>query len=256
MRQKAIGGLLKSAGNWAKRNSPNILVGVGISAMLATVITAVKATPKAVELIKETEEEKGEKLTPKEVIKTTWKLYILPTATFAAGTACIIGSSVENTKRNAALATACSLSETALKTYQEKVIETLGEEKEKEIRNEAQKEIIENQKQTATNVYILSDAPVMCVDPLGRRFVAEINDIKAAVNTVNDQMNKEGYASVNDFYSALDLSWTDMGSDLGWNRDWGLIELRYPRYEPDPDNKNRPMLIVSFNIKPNYDFDK
>ena len=47
---------------------------------------------------------------------------------------CVIGAVHVDERRNAALAAACTLSESALKTYQDKVLETIGPEKEQEIR--------------------------------------------------------------------------------------------------------------------------
>ena len=113
------------------KHSPEILVGVGIAGMLTTVVLAVKATPKALTLIEEKKEEQEvDELTPVETIKATWKCYIPAAVTCVASTACIIGASAVNAKRNAALATAYTLSETALKEYKAKVVETIGEKKE------------------------------------------------------------------------------------------------------------------------------
>ena len=115
-------------------HSPEILTGIGIAGMIATSIMAIKATPKAIKLIEEKEKEVGDKLTPIETIKATWKCYIPATVTCVTSTACLIGASSVNARRNAALATAYSLSKTALSEYKDAVVETIGEKKEKVVR--------------------------------------------------------------------------------------------------------------------------
>ncbi len=65
---------------------------------------------------------------PKDIIKTAWPCYI-PAAVGAISVFCLIGASSTNLRRNAALATAYTLSESTLKEYQEKVVETIGEKR-------------------------------------------------------------------------------------------------------------------------------
>ena len=50
---------------------------------------------------------------------------------FGLSTTCIIGANNVNAKRNAVLTTACHVSERALSEYRNKVVEVIGEEKEK-----------------------------------------------------------------------------------------------------------------------------
>ena len=115
------------------KHSPEILTGVGIAGMITTTVPAVKATPKALDLIAIAEDEKNDTLTKVEVVKTAWKPYIPAAVTCAASITCLIGASAVNAKRNAALATAYELSKTALTEYKEKVIETVGAKKEEVI---------------------------------------------------------------------------------------------------------------------------
>jgi hypothetical protein len=117
------------------KHSPEILTGVGIAGMITTTILAVKATPKALELINEVkmEENKGT-LTPTETIKATWKCYIPAASVCFASTVCLIGASSVSSRRYAALATAYKLSETAYNEYRDKVVDTIGEKKEETIK--------------------------------------------------------------------------------------------------------------------------
>ena len=111
-----LSNMVKSVGATMKKHSPEILTGIGVAGMIATTVMAVKATPKAILLINEKEVElKVEKLTLAETVKTTWKCYIPAAITGVSSIACIIGASSVNARRNAALATAYTLSETALR---------------------------------------------------------------------------------------------------------------------------------------------
>ena len=95
--------------------------------MVTTTVLAVRATPKAIELIEaKKKEEQVDSLPPVEVVKTAWKCYLPATITGVVSMACIIGSCSVSARRSAVLATACKLSETAFTEYQDKVVETIG----------------------------------------------------------------------------------------------------------------------------------
>ena len=132
MNLKAFG---KKVGRGIKKNLPKILVCGSIAGMVTSVVFAVKATPKAMILLDEKKQELGtEKLDVKTIVKTAAPAYIPTAISMVASAGCMIGAMNENDRRNAALAAAYSLSESALKQYQEKVVETIGEDKEKELR--------------------------------------------------------------------------------------------------------------------------
>lgn len=103
-----------------EKKSPEILIAFGIAGMITTTVLAVKATPKAMEKIKEVEKNKKEefdrdhgyseldtmfKLTKPEVVKATWKCYIPAAISGATSIACIVGANTVHSKRNAAIAT-------------------------------------------------------------------------------------------------------------------------------------------------------
>ena len=62
-------GIFNNMLSGVKKHSPEILVGIGITGMIGSTILAVKATPKALQLLEDTEEEEHDThLTPKEII--------------------------------------------------------------------------------------------------------------------------------------------------------------------------------------------
>ena len=134
MKAPNLAKLVKSTQYFISKHSPEILTGLGIAGMLTTTFLAVKETPKALELIEEAQCDKGEALTVVEKAKACWKCYIPAAATATCSIACLVGASSVSSRRNAALATAYKISETAFSEYKSKVVETLGEKKEEAIR--------------------------------------------------------------------------------------------------------------------------
>lgn len=238
------------------KHSSEILTGLGIAGTITALVMVGKAAPKAVILIDEKKKELGkEKLSPLELGQTVWKCYLPAAMTETVSVICIIGANSINTKRNAALATAYSLSETALRTYQDKVVETIGEKKEQEIRDSIAKE------QIATigaipeqNVISTGHGDTLCFDCITRRyFRSDINFIKKMVNDLNRTMRDEMYVSLNDFYLALGLEEMDprVGDELGWNIDKGYIDLNYSSQLTD---NGVPCLVIGYALAPKYGY--
>jgi hypothetical protein len=207
MNKQGLSGIVKSVRTAMKKHSPEILTGIGIAGMIGATVLAVKATPKALQLIEERREELWEEgrttitidtLPPLEKVKTVWKCYVPAAVTSVASVACLIGASSVNVRRNAALATAYTLSESALKTYQEKVVETIGEKKEQTVRDAVAKDKIDKNPVTNREVIILEKGNTLCYDAVsGRYFKSDIEKIKKAVNELNRNMRDEMYISLN-----------------------------------------------------------
>ena len=133
MPKSNISTIVRGAQLWMTKHSPEILTGFGIAGMITATVLAVGATPKALKLIERKKKELGlsseEKLTPVETVKAVWKPYVPAVVTTTVSAACLVGANSVNARRNAALAAAYHLSETALSEYREQVIETIGERK-------------------------------------------------------------------------------------------------------------------------------
>lgn len=221
MSKPNLSSMLTKTRNAMVKHSPEILTGIGIAGMITTAILAVKATPKAMELISEKEYEEHRDLTKMEVVKVAWKPYIPALVTGVASTACLIGANSVNSKRNAALAAAYTLSDQALREYKEKVTEVVGERKEQAIRDKvAEKQVKEHP--PTSEVTIVGKGPSLCLEPLSMRyFNCDIDRIKKAENEMNAEILSGicGWITVNDFYDQLDLPHTDTGDKLGWDLD-------------------------------------
>jgi len=231
------------------KHSPEILTGIGIAGMITTTVMAVRATPKAIKLIEEEKDRQNkESLKPLDVIKTTWKCYIPAAITGGLSIACLIGASSVNARRNAALATAYTLSESALKEYQEKVIETIGEKKERAIRDAIAKDRIEQDPVTSKEVIITERGNTLCYDTCsGRYFKSDIDKLKKAENELNRRMRDEMYISLNEFYYEIGLNPISIGDDLGWHIDRGYIELSFSSQLAD---EGTPCLVIDYRVAP------
>lgn len=247
--------IAKTVKAFSTKHSPEILTGFGIAGMITTTILAVKATPKALQKIDDAEYEKGENLTKGEVIKATWKCYIPAVVTGTTSTICLIGASSMNLKRNAALATAYKISETALREYKEKVVETIGEKKEKTIREKIHQDKLEKTPVTTSNVIITGKGKSLCFDALfSQYFESDLETIKKAVNDLNYRMLAEQYVSVNDLYDELGIDRMEIGDMLGWNiSKHGMIEITV---DTQMSKDGRPCIVLDYNVAPDYAYDR
>lgn len=254
------------------KHSPELLTGLGIAGMITATVLAVKATPKAIkkmdeekdrrtqENIKAAEDSGSEeaaevsKLDPIDIVKVTWKCYIPAIVTGVVSIACLIGASSVNANRNAALAAAYSLSETARMEYKDKVIETLGEKKEQEIRDKVAQDKVTNNPVRQSEVILTDRGDTLCYDAIcGRYFRSDIDKIRQAVNELNKRLMSEMYISLNEFYYELGLLAVDIGEDVGWNVDDGLIDVDFSSTLAED---RTPCLVLDYRYAPRWDFRK
>lgn len=247
--------IIKSVKATISKHSPEILTGIGIAGMVTTTILAVKATPKAIKLIEAEKRAKHvDALSPVDTIKTVWKCYIPAAMTGVSSIACLIGSNAINAKRNAALTTVYTLSEMARNEYKEKVIETIGEKKERTIKEKVDAERIKKDPVSKKEVIITEKGTTLCYDHVfGRYFKSDIDLINRAMNKINREIVINMYASLNDFYAELGLSPVEMGYDLGWNIDDGTIEI-----EPSSQlaDDGTPCLVIDYSVSPKYNYSR
>ena len=208
-----------------KRNASTILTCLGGIGVVTTTVMAVKATPKALQLIEEAEKEKGEKLTTWETVKTTAPTYI-PTVLFGVGTvACIFGANILNKRQQASLMSAYALLDESYNKYRRKVVELYGKETHEEIVNaiavEEAKDIGITAESLCANTCLTSDEacgdPVLFYDEWSHRyFESTIEQVIAAQYHANRNLVLRGYVLLNELYEFLGLKPTDYGNAVGW----------------------------------------
>ena len=255
MDKQKINKVFKQAKASVSKHKPEILMVIGIGCMITSTATAIKATPKALQLLENTKDElEVDELTPVETVKATWKCYIPTAVTGVVGISCLIGASSVSARRSAALATAYKLSETAFAEYKEKVVETIGEKKEKAVRDKVNKKKLESESVRKSEVIVTGKGETECDDVMcGRRFRSDIDKIKKAENVINERMLRAGYISLNEFYSEIGLPETELGEMLGWSTDDGLVKLYFGSHLID---ESIPVLTVEFDKPPRYEYYK
>ena len=237
-----------------KKHSPEILTGIGIAGMITTSVLAVKVTPKAEKLIKEHKEKSDvNELTISEYIKVAWRPYVPAVITCGISILCLIGASSEHLRRNTALAAAYTLSESARKEYRKKVIETIGEKDEEDIRNSVIKDRMKENYIKEKEIVISGNGDIKCYDAWsGNYFVSNMNTINRAVNVLNNQLLTDMYISLNEFYYEIGMKKEPkMGNKLGWNIEKGLINVSFSSML---DDNGEPCLVMIFENEPVYEY--
>lgn len=260
MANQSIKTTFRILGKKMSKHSPTIATVAGIGFGGATVYLAVKETPKALKLIEEKKrdirEETGEcvdKLNVVDTVKTTWKCYLPAFTTGVISVLCIAGANSIHARRNAALIAAYKLSESSFLEYKGKVLEAIGEKKEKSVREAVAQAKLDKDPVTNKEVFITEKGETLCYDALsGRYFKSDQNQIEKAVNNVNRSMINHNSSSLNYMYYELGLDGTTLGNDLGWNIDMGTIKAEYHAILA---SDGTPCLAVEFDKKPVYDYD-
>jgi len=236
----AIKPFLRKTGQLAVKHAPGILMGLGTVESVFGLIFAVKAAPGAQEAIQRAEYDKAGKLSVPEMVRVTAKYYGPAVAMEALSLACFWGAHGIDVRRQAVLAGLATTAEEALREYQRKVQEMIGEKAEKEVRNaQAQDFVDKNPPPQAT--YILDGDTERDYIYKGQYFRSTYFKIKEAQNLANHEMIQNMYFTESELMWLLDPERRYLKPDsdsgmVGWNVD-KLIELDIswatgPNHEP------------------------
>lgn len=251
MSKTAVAEIIKKSWKIIKKRSPDILIGLGISGMILTTISAVKATPKAIRLVDEREIKDGKRLTNTEIVETTWKCYIPSAITGVCSIACLIGANSINARRNAALAAAYAISLQDLSDYKKKALEVVGDKKEEMIRDEVAKEHLIADRVESMPIISTGRGKVPCYDYLTKRlFESDMETLRKAENNLNKRLREEDCITLNDFFLEIGLEETDeiIGDTLGWDIDHGYIDMAFTSQLVE----GVPYLVLGHNNPPRY----
>ena len=208
--------LLNKSQRFLKRNSATILTCVGAAGVIATTVTAVKATPKAMMLLQKAKEEKGQELTKLEAVKIAGPVYI-PTAVLGVSTlACIFGANVLNKRGQAALMSAYALVDSSYKDYRKKVDELYGEEAGTEVRAGIAKD--KYAEKHAEKPIVPSEGKRLYYDFFSERyFEATPYEVKRAEYEMNRMLMLDDCVYLDDWYRLLELEPFESNSNFGWS---------------------------------------
>lgn len=248
----------KNVMDFVTRNSSTILTSVATAGVITTAIFAGDGTVKAYKIIADrgdvTLEDDvwvSDKPSTKEVVLLTWRCYIPAIVMGGLTIGCIIGANHISLRRNAALASVYSITETALKEYQDKVVETIGPNKEMKIRDEVAADKVKESPPGGKNEVILTGkGEVLCMDGYtGGYFRSDIEKVRQAINEFNRNLMSDMFLSLNDFYDYLGLKHSPMGDDLGWDIDKGLLDVKFSSCLTEA---GEPCLVLNYSVRPKY----
>ena len=257
---------LKEAANvvtlFASEHRTSLMIGGGIAGMVIAGVTAVRVTPKASMLLEERRcskhdaylenTEANPQLTIKDYIQVTWKYYLPPIALATVSAGAIIFAHKVDRKENAALAAAYAISESRLKEYSEKVLETVGEKKEKEVRNAIDKDRVNNNQPVDSEIISTGQGDTLCMDAWnGRYFYSDIEVLRRAAVDLSRAVLNDETVTLNDFYDRINLPMTKNGDFFAWEigSHHEMIELSF---SSQLDFKKRPVLVMDFKFAPTY----
>lgn len=243
--------IFKNLKKTAIDNSPLILTYMSVAGVLTTTILAVKATPKALKSINAQSKvntfDGSKSLSPKETIQVTWRHYVPAALSGAFTISCIIASNSISARRNAAIMTVYSLTETALKEYQAKVKEHVGETKAKQFKDDIVKDHLLDTPMATSQVHITGMGETLCYDSFtGRYFKSDMEAIRRAQNDINAKIIRDMYASHNEFYALIGLERTVFGEELGWNVD-NILEIEFSSHLA---SDGKPCLCLEYRSEP------
>lgn len=237
-----------------KKNSPEILMGVGIVAIIAGTVKACKDTPKAVQIVEEAnktldtihtvqkttqDDDYTEKDFRRDIaltyIQTSGRLiktYAPAAILIGTGIGCVLGSHRILSKRNAALTAAYTLVDQGYSEYRKKVIEKFGEEADKQIRyglseeevetkyvDDKGKEKTKKEKKTIVNdIYASPYAKFFDASSRNYEKDPELNltFLKIAEREMNERLKYNKIVFLNEVYDYLDIPRTTAGQVVGW----------------------------------------
>jgi hypothetical protein len=257
--RKKMNSLLGKSQRFLKKNSATILTFVGAAGVIATTVTAVKATPKAVLLLEKAKEEKGEELTKLESVKIAGPVYV-PTVVLGVSTlACIFGANVLNKRGQAALMSAYALVDSGYKDYRKKVDELYGEEAGQQVRAGIAKDKYEEK--YAENPIVPHEGKRLYYDFFSEQyFEATPYEVQKAEYELNRMLMLEDFVYLDDWYKMLGLEPFEPSNNFGWTTGCNMdaywqtwIDFHHQKVELD---EGLECIIISFMQDPFLNFEE
>ena len=242
-------------------HSPEILTGVGVSALIGATVIAVKNTPAACKAIEEKKAEEGvDKLPLWDIIKVGFKYYVVPAGMTITGATCIFGGLRVSENRKDAFAALAASEALRFKDFREATEEKVGAKKVQDIDTEVAKKEVE--REGVPKIDQIEETghgdQIVYWPMLGRWFKCDIGWIRRVENEVNREI-EEGDVNENDpydtktlngvslnrFIAGLGLAKCDIGMLLGWN---GKNKLHIKFYDVVADKESEKAVVLEMHM--------
>lgn len=247
-----LGDILRSTAStvleFGKKNAPQILTGLSIAAGIGATAFSIKGTIKAVRLVdKKKAEEKKEKLTVGETVRTVWPCYV-PTVALTVVSAFSGLKSLDISQgREAAAIALWKMSETTLAEYKEQTKKVVGEKKEQMIHDEVNKQKASKVLNSSQEVIETGHGKFKFIqNETGQEFRSSKNYIDSVVNKFNKYLYEKQVTTVdlNTILEELGLHRADLAYNITWNADYPIEH--YITYLPTPDDNGEPVGYLEF----------
>lgn len=280
------GGLL------TKKYSPEILIGIGVVGVVTSTVMACKATRKVdglldghreilneIKYAKATVEEsvysehdlkKDIAITYIQTGKELVKLYGPAVSLGAASICCILGAHNIMKKRNVALMAAYKAVEQGFNNYRSRVIEELGEEKDRQFRHGIRQEQVTVIEEDEDGKKKKVKKTIETIDPNGISVYARFFDeaspqwsktpeynmifLKCQQNYANDLLHARGHVFLNEVYDLIGIPRSQAGAVVGWCLgegdnfiDFGIYDFDNARGHDFVNGYERSILL-DFNV--------
>lgn len=269
-----------------KKNSPTLMFGAGVVGMVGTVVLASKATLQLESVLDETDtmkekaklarEKYPDKYSEKDLqkdmvivhVRQYTKLAKLYAPSLALGTvsiACLTGSHVTLTKRNAGLVAAYATIEKSFNQYRERVLAEVGPEREREFfygtedvttaKVDEKGKPVNTTKKVAggTSMYAKffdESNPNWTASPESNLFFLKLHQ-----QHLNDQLMARGHVFLNEVYDALGMERTQAGAVVGWVKGYGDDFIDFGIWDDDTMDRTldfmtrrEDCLLLDFNV--------
>lgn len=240
---------------YLKRGSPTILSCIGAAGVVATTVSAVKATPKALMIIRHDSRKNHDgdpyAYTILEAVQSAWRCYI-PTAVIGLSTiACILGANALNKRQQAAITSAYILLDNAYKEYKNKTKAMFGEDSDTLVRKGIVRDISINRP-----VQTSGEDQLFYEYHYGEFFERSREEVLSAEYRFNMIFTSRGYANLNDFYELLNLPKSDVGDTLGWRLDRDINSCSWVDFEHEFVELEDGMecFIINLTTPPSIDY--
>ena len=239
-------------------NLPSILTGVAVAGVVETVYLAVKATPKALDILEEihtSEKKDGTPWNKKDDIKATWKCYIPSAIAGGITVACILGANQAHLSREAGMMAAYSFLGNKFVDYRERS----GEKHDAKIMNSMKKDHISEVRKPDRPLEV---GKMWVYEPESKQyFQATTEQILWAELTANKMFHNQGWLSFNQFLDLLPeakkVEWGDhtgwyiYDEDGSWDFNWSFYPGGTPWIDIQPQiSEDDDVMVLAYGMHP------
>ena len=209
--------LIHNAKVFFDKNASTILSFMAIAGVVSTTVLAVKATPRAIDEIREISKKNHNgdpnAYTKQEAIEAAWRFYIPAAISGTVTACCILGANVLNQKQQAMLVSAYGYLDQQYKEYRKKVNDVFGEGSDEKVVEEIAKDKMRAYRPNGEETLLFYE------ENYGKIFERTMLEVMDAKYQFNKLFTTFGYATMNDFYDLLSLDNIENGNVLGWTQE-------------------------------------